>query len=409
MLRADLVVVGAGPAGTAAAVAAARRGMAVEVFDRATFPRDKCCGDGLTTGALRRLEGLGLDPTGLASWQPVETAHVRIPDGRMASLALPTGEGIWAATLRRRDLDAAMVDLARRAGAEVHEGLGAAGVDVHHSGWLDVTLDDGETVRAGYVVAADGMWSPLRKAAGLAEPGYRGEWHALRQYFRGTSPAASDLWVWFEDDLRPGYVWSFPLPGGGANVGYGVRREAGRPAGAMKAQWEEILARPHIAEVIGSGAEAEGPLRTWPIPARIDRTTLSAAGGRLLFAGDAARAPDSMTGEGIAQALETGELAARSAAACGPAAPLRAAAAYRAAIRRGMAIDERVSRAFSKVLCSERGANAWFGLANHSARTRYHFARWMFEDYPRAGLVTPWRWKRGMLGSPGAFQASVAR
>ena len=82
-------------------------------------------------------------------------------------------------------------------------------------------------VTSRYVVAADGMWSPVRKALGCGEPGYLGEWHAFRQYFDGvTGNAADRLWVWFEPDLLPGYAWSFPLPDGRANVGFGVLRGA---------------------------------------------------------------------------------------------------------------------------------------------------------------------------------------
>ena len=69
------------------------------------------------------------------------------------------------------------------------------------------------------------MWSPLRKHLGVATPGYLGEWHAFRQYFTGVGPrAARDLFVWFEPDLLPGYAWSFPLPDGRANVGFGIQR-----------------------------------------------------------------------------------------------------------------------------------------------------------------------------------------
>ena len=402
----DLAVVGAGPAGAAAAITAARAGLRVRVLDRAVFPRDKCCGDGLTTGALRRLESLGLDPALLPSWQPVRAARVRIPDGRIASLDLPDPDRVRAATVPRRELDAALVGLARAAGAPVDEGRAVtAATPCAGERGIELALDDGSTLRAWYVVAADGMWSPLRKALGLADHGYLGEWHALRQYHRGVGPAARDFWVWFEDDLRPGYAWSFPLPGGKANLGFGLRRAPGEATGSMKRLWADLLARPHIASVLGPDAAPDEPVRAWPIPARIGTTRLAALGGRVLFAGDAARAADCMTGEGIAQALETGELAARAAAAAGPDRPSRAAADYRGAIRRGMALDDRVSAAFSRVLASERGSRAWFGVANATLTSRRFFARWMFEDYPRAGLVTPWRWRRGWLSLPAPFPA----
>src|SRR6476659_9765628 len=101
MLVADVAVVGGGPAGAAAAITLARAGRDVVVVDRATFPRDKCCGDGLTAGALRMLESLGLDPAAVASWQPVDDVVVRSPSGREVTFPLPRGHGTYAAVARR--------------------------------------------------------------------------------------------------------------------------------------------------------------------------------------------------------------------------------------------------------------------------------------------------------------------
>jgi len=92
----DVIVVGAGPAGTAAAIELQRGGRHVVVVDKAVFPRDKCCGDGLTTLALRELEHLGLDPATVAGWRDVSSAWLRSPSGREVELPLPT-DGKFAA------------------------------------------------------------------------------------------------------------------------------------------------------------------------------------------------------------------------------------------------------------------------------------------------------------------------
>src|SRR6476659_1187113 len=105
-LVADVAIVGAGPAGAAAAITLARAGRDVVVVDKASFPRDKCCGDGLTSGALRLLEGLGLDPGNVASCQPVDDVVVRPPSGHEVTFPLPRGQGSYAVTARRADLDA---------------------------------------------------------------------------------------------------------------------------------------------------------------------------------------------------------------------------------------------------------------------------------------------------------------
>src|SRR6478735_10399741 len=121
MVDADVVVVGAGPAGIAASITLARSGREVVVVDKARFPRDKICGDGLTTLALRELEGLGLEPSTVESWQPVTDVWIRSPKGRTDRFPLPH-DGLFAVIATRRDLDAALVDLARKHGVTVLEG-----------------------------------------------------------------------------------------------------------------------------------------------------------------------------------------------------------------------------------------------------------------------------------------------
>src|SRR3954464_10445681 len=96
MLVCDVSVVGGGPAGVAAAVTLARAGREVVLVDKARFPRDKCCGDGLTTGALRRLERLGLRPESVPSGQVVEDVEIRSPSGRTVAFGLPRGAGAGA-------------------------------------------------------------------------------------------------------------------------------------------------------------------------------------------------------------------------------------------------------------------------------------------------------------------------
>ena len=98
----DLLVVGGGPAGSATASTAARAGRSVLLVDKATFPRDKCCGDGLTTLALRLGEQLGLDPAGIAGWQVVDGAVLHSPSGRTIRLPLPADAGQYAAVVSRR-------------------------------------------------------------------------------------------------------------------------------------------------------------------------------------------------------------------------------------------------------------------------------------------------------------------
>lgn len=412
-------MIGAGPAGSAAAIEAAGRGLDVLVIDKATFPREKCCGDGLTTGALRRLEGLGLDPTDVPSWQPIDRIGIRPPSGAERTFPLPT-RGCFAAVARRSELDAALVTRAGKVGAEVLEGTELLDLD------LDLDLDSGPSgapvgdapmgaratvvdratgersvIEARHLVAADGMWSPTRKLLGLDPDRYRGEWHAFRQYFDGVSGrAAHELLVWFDADLLPGYAWSFPLAGGVANVGFGILRQPGQSVQPMKALWSDILDRPHVREALGPAARPEAAHRAWPIPARLGGLPLTT--GPVLFVGDAVAAADPMTGEGIGQAIETGQLAIE-AIANHHGDPRAVADHYETALRRGMGRDHRLAAGLGRVLSTERGADLSVRIAGLTGWTRRNFARWLFEDYPRAVLGTPHRWHRRLFTSPGAY------
>ncbi len=396
----DVAVVGAGPAGSAAANVLARSGRSVLVVDRAGFPRDKCCGDGLTTLALRLCEQLGLDPADLGGWQQVGGAVVHSPSGRRVHFPLPSGEGQFAAVVPRAELDAALLDLARAAGAEVHEGCALAGALVDRGGGsARLEVDGLGTVVADRVVAADGMWSPTRRFLGLAGHGYRGEWHAFRQYVEGAGPGARDLHVWFMADLLPGYAWSFPLPGDRANVGFGLLRGGRLPVGSSGGLWAGLMDRPEVRRVLGDDVRPEGRHASWPIPARVTSAVLHH--GPVLFAGDAACATDALTGEGIGQALLTGMLAAEAIMEGGSSDEV--ARNYEAAVRGRLWADHRMSVLLQRILARPAGARAAVRVAGLTGWTRRNFARWLFEDYPRALVATPGRWQRGALGRRGAW------
>ncbi len=381
----DVAVVGAGPAGSAAAITAARHGLRVVCLDKARFPRDKTCGDGLTAYALRLLEqlGLGLDEFRATRPEVVSETIVVAPSGTRSVHPIPS-QGVYAAVVPRRELDAALVAVARDSGVDVREGCAITDVAQHRG---RVQLGD---IEARFVVAADGHWSAVRRALNPGAPRDLGTWHAVRQYHERV--ATDRLWVIFEPDLVPGYAWVFPLGGGRANVGFGVLRADGRTGHQLKALWPDLLNRPTLRAALGEHATPSEPVRAWPIPGRYDRNRLRQ--GRVLYAGDAANVVDPLTGEGIGQAIETGMLAA---------AAIATGRDYAASVHRAIGRDLRFAALLQRALAGPRRADVELRLVGLTRHTRGAFARWLWEGYPRALLFTPDRWRRGAFSAPGAW------
>jgi geranylgeranyl reductase family protein len=396
-----VLIIGAGPSGTACAATLHRLGHEVVVVDKATFPRDKCCGDGLTTNALRILEELEFDPARVPDWQTCSDVEMRSFSGRKIDLPLPSIGGQFAAIAPRAQLDHALVEHCRDMGITIHEGCAFESITHHDTNGISVRVENLGDLTVDYVVAADGMWSPVRKSLGLSTQGYLGEWHAFRQYIGNVHGSANEkLHIWFEKDLLPGYAWSFPLPDNRVNFGFGILRTSDRSTKYMNDLWRDLLTRPYITETLGEHFEPEDRHTAWPIPARIHDAVRSS--GRVLFIGDAVCATDTLTGEGIGQALETGIAAGEAIHECNTAADVRDS--YSRKIDSLLLADHRMSSVLSRLLTYPLVARMVLALVDSNNWTRKNFVRWMFEDEARAVVFTPRRWHRGFLTRPGAYQ-----
>ena len=168
----------------------------------------------------------------------------------------------------------------------------------------------------------------------------------------------------------------------------------------MNDTWRDLLTRPHVVDALGPHFSPEGRHTAWPIPARIDSAVRSS--GRVLFVGDAVCATDTLTGEGIGQALETGIAAAQAIHSGSDSASVRRL--YSNALDATLLADHRMSAALGKMLASPRITRWVLALVNTNNWTRKNFVRWMFEDEARAVILTPRRWHRQFLKRPGAFQ-----
>ena len=274
-------------------------GLSVVCVDKAQFPRDKTCGDGLTDAALRLLERLGLVRARSRRRRATSPSARRVvvsPSGRQAHSAAPDrrrprGRGRARAASTPRSSRSRRA--ARRRRPRRRDGRGARDQRRRREGAAAPTTS---RLARAIVIAADGHWSTVRRRSQPDAPRDLGEWHAVRQYFDGVDDER--LWVLFERDLLPGYAWVFPLPGGGANVGYGVLRADGRSGRELKELWPDLLARPRAAR--RSSAANAHAARAGARVADPDalRTRRASRDGRVLFAGDAAGVVDPMTGEG---------------------------------------------------------------------------------------------------------------
>jgi geranylgeranyl reductase family protein len=394
----EVCVVGGGPAGCAAAITLARGGVDVTMIDRARFPREKACGDGLTSEALRLLEAFDVRPATLPSWAWIDDISIYTPGGRRTDLPLPVGACHFAAVVTRRELDDCLVQNARAAGVSVREGWSLRSASSHSDG-VELEFESGHVINATYAIGADGARSSLARALALPHRRADADWHAVRQYLRVSTGYPSTMSVWYEPDLLPGYAWAFPLSGGLLNFGFGVLRPAGRQPPRSRPMLADLLARPQIATALGNDVTPVGPPRAWLIPPRFAVT--HSPDGRVVFVGDACGAADPLTGEGISQALQTGQLAA--AAILGAPSPDAVASRYDRALRLNLQSDNAMSRLLIRVVSRPTGLKRALRLVAANSWTQRNFARWLIEDYPRCVLFTPSRWHRHLFAPTGAF------
>ena len=308
---ADVVVVGAGPAGSAAAAWAARDGRDVLVIDTAAFPRDKPCGDGLTPRAVQQLELLGL-----GEWLD---GHIRHRGLRMTGFggevqvdwpgrAFPS----TSSAAPRTELDDRIRKVAEESGARMLLGVKVVDVQRGADGRVrSVVLADGTEVSCRQLIVADGARSTLGRVLGR-------RWHQETAYgvaARGylASPRSDEPWLTSHLELRspegavlPGYGWIFPLGNGEVNIGVGALATVKRPA--------DVALRPlmsYYADLRRDEWGFEGPVRA-PASALLPMggAVSGVAGPNWMLIGDAAACVNPLNGEGIDYGLETGRLAA---------------------------------------------------------------------------------------------------
>ncbi|NMR19079.1 geranylgeranyl reductase family protein [Cellulomonas fimi] len=329
--EADVIVVGAGPAGSSTALALAQAGLEVLLLEKDTFPREKVCGDGLTPRSVRALLAMGVDMDSGGGWTRTRGIRMISTGGRLELdwpdlVSFPS----YGLVRSRASLDDALARRAVEAGAHLHQATSAVGlvrddrsgrvigVRTRHRGPGPAGEHGGDhgddvELRAAVVVAADGVSSRVSLDAGLSRRMDRPLGVATRTYF--TSPRHSDdyleTWLTLTDPAGralPGYGWVFGMGDGTCNVGLGLLNAPGVNRHvdyrALLAGWLEPMPREW-----GFGEDTRtAPVTGAALPLAFNRTPHYVPG--LMLVGDAGGMVNPYTGEGIAYALESGRIAA---------------------------------------------------------------------------------------------------
>ncbi len=321
---ADVIVVGAGPAGSTAAYHLAQGGADVLLLEKASFPREKVCGDGLTPRAVKAITSMGIDTSEQAGW--LHNKGLRIIGGGMR-LELPWPDLAtfpdYGLVRPRADFDDLLVRQAVKAGALLRENTNVRSpvLDDRTGHITGVTARDEDgrevTYRAPLVVAADGNSSRLSLGMGIPVRDDRPMGVAVRTYY--TSPRHADDYLesWLElwdrgsdgkERLLPGYGWIFGVGDGTSNVGLGILNTS---TAWGKVDYKDLLKRwlDQTPEEWGYREENRTqPVRGAALPMGFNRQPHYTRG--LLLVGDSGGMVNPFNGEGIAYAMESAELAA---------------------------------------------------------------------------------------------------
>jgi len=300
----EVAVVGAGPAGSVAALSLARAGVSVAILDKQHFPRDKVCGDVLMPNAIGLLRELRLWEDVRAGGHSMEFARIFAPNATYVDLA-----GIFH-TLRRRDFDALLVKKAMEAGATLISGATVTDFQATSSAANLGYLENGnhEEMWVRLVLLACGAHAKTLRRFGVS-PRKTPSAIAMRTYYRLRDDLDDTrLFFWFERAVLPGYGWIFPLGNGVFNIGVGIFRDAAQTGQNLQHVLNNFLTQCEAPREMIRGGTQLAPFKGAPL--RTGLTGAKPSGDRLLVCGESIGATYSMSGEGIGKAMETANIAA---------------------------------------------------------------------------------------------------
>ena len=412
MLKTDICIVGAGPGGAATALKLSHLNIPCVLVDKATFPRDKICGDAISGKAVTILRRI--DPAIMERFEATVTEQTHVWGIRFVSPKAkeidvpfrldydPGNDPKQGFVSKRIDFDKMLIgEVKRRENIDLYEGVTIENYEKTKAGYRISSKDQSFVVETRLLVVANGAHSSFsRHHAGLKkdEKHHAG---AVRAYYRNVTGMHPDGFIelHFLKDIIPGYLWIFPLPGGYANVGLGMRSDyiSKRRFNLGKSMQELIKNSPHLQERF-KDAELTGKIAGYGLPLGSKKRHIS--GDHFMLIGDAGHLIDPLSGEGIGNAIYSGFIAAEQAQKC------LETSNFSASFMK--AYDERVERVLGKEMeisyrLQQMMARPWLVnlLANWVARNRSLLdviARMYTDLEVRKKALNPFFWLKLLAG-----------
>jgi geranylgeranyl reductase family protein len=314
----DLIIVGGGPAGSAAAIYACRAGLKTLLLEKETFPRDKICGDAISGKSMTILKELGLVEKAAQlpsahvdsiTFGSPDHVNVNIPLQGKSHLGMPTG-----LVVRRSVFDNFLFNEAQMAGAVTRQNFTVTDLVREDNQVIGVTGTDGAALQtmtfySRLALGADGYHSIVARKTGLYQHDSQHWVVALRQYYRNVSGLNGQIELHYVDEVQPGYFWIFPADENRANIGIGMLHKTLKKRKLdLKKSLQQAIESPAFRERFAHAEPLEAPVG-WNLP--VGSKHRPNYGNGFLLLGDAAGLIDPFTGEGIGNALYSGRQAAR--------------------------------------------------------------------------------------------------
>lgn len=312
----DVLIIGAGPAGSSTAIELSKAGLSVILAEKSTFPRDKTCGDAISVDVINQLEKLSPDLlsrfAALKEKTPSKGVRIVAPNG--CGIDIPfVSDSVQKQgyVCRRKDFDKLLLDEARSGrGVSVMENCEVNDLRVENNGVVAESIQG--SIRAQLVVGADGAHSIVKRKLASSRINPRYHSGGVRIYHQNVSGfnEGNFIELYFFRDILPGYVWVFPLPDGQANTGIGMLTSviSSRNANLVRTLRGKLSTHPLLAGRFSNAGPMESP-RGHGLPLGGAEGRIS--GDRFLLTGDAASMIDPFSGEGISNAIRSGRFAAR--------------------------------------------------------------------------------------------------